>query len=62
MFRISNNIILALPQLVANIYKNICLPTKEIKSINSDTTIIFYDKKTIENFKQPTPSNINTKK
>jgi hypothetical protein len=52
MFRISNNVILALPQLVVNIYKNICLPTKEIKSINSDTTIIFYDKNTIENFKQ----------
>lgn len=53
MFRISNNVILAFPQSVANIYKNICLPTKEIKSINSDTTIIFYDKKTIENFEQP---------
>jgi hypothetical protein len=52
MFRISNNVILALPQSVTNIYKNICLPTKEIKSINSDTTIIFYDKNTIEKFKQ----------
>lgn len=60
MFRISNNVILAFPQSVANIYKNICLPTKEIKSINSDTTIIFYDKKTIENFKQPTSTTSST--
>jgi tRNA A-37 threonylcarbamoyl transferase component Bud32 len=53
MFRIANNVILALPQKVADIYKSICKPTSETISSNSDTTIIFYDKKTIDTFKTP---------